>query len=734
MAFDTSIAVFRWSPFDAELMEIARFTTAYQPLLMTYIGPKSSSTSAAEQIHQPQVLVFTNDEFAVTCLSYPDLTVKWKTKFPGLSRSAHEFAGILSIAEHAMVADYTALYKGDVGAIFLTLRFDYERDVAQAQGSDEADMSETLKEEVRNGGEAPETKLDATMQGGMERDDRYTLEFLTQPSFYALDLTTGTIRWRNTAKDDHSRLSLHDADADAYGDEDQEEMSQTAHDYRRHLAERAIHFEEGNWRIWKDDLIELALPHQWYTTRHTSLSPVRFAVNQDELASRRGRRNVPGFSIDFEDPYHYLAHTYLRKNGPSSNNVLLYEHSDGITVIHLYTGRILTRLSLPPYRTYADANGDATINSVIVDEDNGLLHMSTLYEEYNTVNHSQVYTVKLPVPNSLSRLHRDAAPARLEFSPPLLLSASTRFSAAGTTSKIRSPTSGFKAVLGKTLSQILPDIDHQVIPDKAYFIMFMNSEGMLYCVRSDTGEVQWVVETPVGWADLQALRSAIYSGFGRIVTEKGNLGGHVGQDVRTGAADGTNDMNGAEKINRIRADKYIVGSRRRSSKDDNTANVVREEREMQSKRLSAHLLPFSIDAKDTHPTGIMAVTPAGLVLVAPDGAILARQITHMPSVSKTTLPIVADINNDGRNDLIIVTHRSYHFFFLMSGKSHVYPLLVTLFLLALVGVVINKFIDSRSVKHEITSAIENLDVTSPASAEAAATRVYEPPVAFLKAE
>lgn len=702
-------------------MEVARHDTKFQPLLMTYIGPKKATTGAAADFKKPLLLVLTDEEFAVTCLSYPDLTVKWKAKLPGMSRYSLEFSDLLAVSEHAMVADYTALYKGDVGAVFVTLRFGYGTDVADLQGEGDGNGRETLKEEVVATGESPNTKLDTSLKGDLEKEEQLTLEYLTEPSFFAFDLTTGAIRWRNTARDMHSRLSLHDVDADAYGDADQEEMSQTAHDYRRHLAERSSHFEEGNWRIWKDDLVDLALPHQWYTTRHTSLLPQRFAVNKDELATRRGRREVPGLAVDFEDPYHYLTHTYQRPSGPSSNNVLLYEHSDGITVIHLYTGRILTRLSLAPYRTHADANGDSTINSVFIDEEKGTLHMSTQYEEFGTVTHSQEYTVKLPLPNDLSKIHQESTPSKLEFSHPLLLPASTRFSAAGTTSKIRSSTASFNGIIGKTLSQILPDIDHQVIPDKAYFMIFLNSEGMMYCVRSDTGEIQWVVETPTGWSDLQALRSAIHGGFskaGRIAEE---TLGHVGQEVRTG-------MNGGDAGNTAQRAATPIQPRGK-------ALSKKEEQERLDKRLGAHLIPFAIDAKETHPTGILAITPVGLVLVAPDGSILARQVAHMPSVSKTTLPIVADVNNDGRNDIIIVTHRAYQFFYLSSGKSHVYPLLVTCFLLALIAVAVNKAFDHRRIQHELSNAIESLDGPTSASAEAA-NRGASAPVDFmtLKAE
>lgn len=719
MAFDTSVAAFRWSTFDQDIMELARFETDYQPLLMTYIGPKKSTTGASASTKTPLLLVLTDEEFAVTCLSYPDLRVKWKTKLPGMARYSREFSDMLAVSEHAMVADYSALYKGDVGAVFVTLRFGFDSDVAQVQGSGDADVRQELKEEVTAGGEAPNAKLDATLKGGLETEEQNTVEYLTQPSFFAFDLMTGALRWRNTARDMHARRSLHDVDADAYGDSDQEEMSQTAHDYRRHLAERSSHFEEGNWRIWKADLVDLGLPHQWYTTRHTSLIPERFAVNKDELSTRRGRREVPGFVVDFEDPYHYLSHTYQRASSPSANNVLLYEHSDGITVIHLYTGSILTRLSLPPYRTYADANGDTTINSVVIDEEKGTLHMSTLYEEFKSLNHSQVYTVKLPLPIDLPRLHRDSVPSRLEFSPPLLLPASTRFSAAGTTSKIRASSSF--SVLGKTLSQILPDVDHQMIPDKAYFMIFLNSEGMMYCVRSDTGEVQWVTDTPTGWGSLQALRSAIHEGFqakGRIVDELNKATMHVGKEVRTGTNGGTETVP-------IDTKKNDGGARMGSSMSK------KDHRERLDKRLGAHLLPFAIDSKETHPTGILAITPAGVVLVSPDGSILARQVAHMPSVSKTTLPIVADVNNDGRNDVIIVTHRAYQIFYLSSGKSHVYPLLVTCFLFALLAVVANKVIDARSVKREISEAIDGIDIASSASAEAASRGDDRAQLAFL---
>lgn len=738
MAFDRYIAVFRWSTLDQSLVEYTRYDTSFQPLLMTYIGPKKPVAGVLAEMKPPMVIILTKEDFQVTCLSYPELEVRWTTPLPSVAWKARDLESILGVAEHAMVADYTALYKGDDGAVFVTLRFGYQSDITQSQGLG-ADFNDVKvdQETMKTGDKANKKKdvaVDPDLQGQFDKADQRTVEFLTEPMFYALDLMTGKIRWKTTAQDLHSRQSLHDADADAYGDDDQEEMSQTAHDYRRHIAERATHFGEGNWRIWKPDLIERALPHQWYTMRHTSLIPERFAVNKDEANARRGRRNVPGFATgEFEDPYHYLSRTYQHASAKSSNNVLLYEHSGGITVIHLYTGRVLTRLQLPPFRTYADANGDYSINSVLINEEAATVHMSTMFEEFRTVNHSQVYTAKLPVVGpALQRIHGDAAPDAAEFAPPLLIRSNTRFSAAGTTSRVRSQYSTTANALGKTIAQILPDLDNEAIPEKAYFMIFLNSFGTMYCMRSDNGELQWAIDTNSGWASLQSIRSAIFSGFSgkireAVETEAKRDEIKLAEQSKTAYTTGNADMKGRHELKNQR-----LKAKNRGNENDPLL-AAQEAQSRGDKRLSAHLMPFSIDSKETHPAGFLAVTPTGIVLVAPDGNILAHYAEHLPSVSKTTLPIVADINNDGRNDIIIATHRAYHIYTLTSGKSHVYPLLVACFLLILVGVAIFKVIDARAIRKEIGEALGNEDRTAFASAEVA-FRTTDQPVQFLKAE
>jgi hypothetical protein len=689
LSFDRSIALFQWSGIENDLLELARFQTATQPILMTYIGPEKPQSGVLAEMRKPLVLILTAENFNVTCLSYPELKPLWSTRLPGIARFVRDFDH-LALAEHDMVADYTALYKGDVGAVFVTIRFDSEFDVAQTQGSSSSTVNnlDVVEEKVllngknRDGGDKREntgtgqnTQFDPELAGIMDKQEQMEIEYVTRPSFFALDLLTGHMRWRNTARDEHSRLSLHDVDVDANGDDDQEEMSQTAHDYRRHLAEKSQHFEEGNWRVWKDELIEYGLPHQWYTTRHTSLTPVRFSATQDEAAERRGRRQAKQTTADFEDPYRYLHNTYQHALPKSANNVLLYEHSQGITVIHLYTGRILTRLPLPPFRTYADANGDQTINSFVIDEQTGTVHVSTLYEEAGTIDHSRVYTSKLPGASaSLVKLHRDGSSPSVEFVPPLLLPASTRFS---------NPGASYNGALGQSLAQILPDLDLNPIPDKAYYMIFLNSQGYMYCMRTDTGDVQWVVETDAAWAGLQALRSAIYGGFKQRVNairnEVRERTEQKRQDARVDAAEVKGDIHARRKF----------GKGRRPKED------LEEDKTRLDKRLSAILLPFSIEAKETHPTGVLAVTPAGLVLVGPDGSILAREVTHLPTVSKTTLPVIADFTNDGRNDIILATHRGYHLYVLETGKSHVYPLLVACFLLCLLIIAGLKIIETR---------------------------------------
>jgi len=697
LAFDRSIALFQWSAALNELVEVKRFHTASQPLLMTYIGPKKPSSGILGDAQRPLLLILTSDNYNVTCLSFPGLEPVWSSRVPGMARHVREFDS-LALADHAMVADYTGLYKGDVGAVFLTLRFDSQYDVSQTLGSSdyEANNLQVAQETVQAGsatrGQEVNSETDTragTARLEVDRSEQRAFEYVTHVSFFAFDLTTGKLRWRNTARDDHSRLSLHDVDVDAYMDADQEEMSQSAHDYRRHVAERAQHFEEGNWRIWKEDLIELALPHQWYTTRHTSLTPVRFSVNQEEAKDRRGRRKIASLSsTDFEDPYHYMSHHYQRSSKRSPNNVLLYENSDGITVVHLYTGKVLTRLPLPAFRTYADANGDLTINSVVIDEEHGLLHMSTLYEEERTLSQSQVYTSKLPsFTPSLARLHTDSAssPIHTEFVPPLLLPATTQFSAPG---------ASYSGIVGKVLNQILPDVNHQLIPDKAYYMVLLNSQGYMYCVRSDTGEVQWMIETDTGWAGLQAVRSAIYGGFQDQL--------HVVKQ--------TAQQKQKQQEEQHAKKKFVKGRRGQIE--------LAEEQTKLDKKLSALLLPYSIESKDTHPTGILAVSPIGLVLVSPDGNILAREVTQLPAVSKTTLPVIADFTNDGRNDLIVATHRGYHFYVLNTGKSHIYPLLVACFLLVLIIIVFFKVIEARRSQKEAQRASASVSRIVDATASA----------------
>lgn len=112
------------------------------------------------------------------------------------------------------------------------------------------------------------------------------------------------------------------------------------------------------------------LPHNWVNRYSTKLNFAHFEKQH------MGKRENAWHKKEKPLGNHYLSGIYsLSKNLKFSHsesehdivpNVIVAHLKDGIEVIHFWSGRPLTHLSLPAGPLYMDINGDGTIDTLRV--------------------------------------------------------------------------------------------------------------------------------------------------------------------------------------------------------------------------------------------------------------------------------------------------------------------------------------------------------------------------------
>lgn len=115
------------------------------------------------------------------------------------------------------------------------------------------------------------------------------------------------------------------------------------------------------------------LPHTWHGLWDTHLSVTHFAKGEsvspvakcallDLLKPAHSHiRSVRTFEPERSD------NSALAINGKA--NVIVAHSSAGIEVLHIHSGKTLTRICLEPYVAHADFTADFTVESLILDDE-----------------------------------------------------------------------------------------------------------------------------------------------------------------------------------------------------------------------------------------------------------------------------------------------------------------------------------------------------------------------------
>mmetsp|Transcript_14161 Transcript_14161/g.36136 ORF Transcript_14161/g.36136 Transcript_14161/m.36136 type:complete len:804 (-) Transcript_14161:73-2484(-) len=204
-------------------------------------------------------------------------------------------------------------------------------------------------------------------------------------SYYAMDGRTGARRWQHE-EEDFQPDSAHKHEREEHSDEQEQHTGKRAeqqnrkekqkepqqsimqamlagrafdydthpdlspsHHHKLHLLAQThgAHLGEVSWQEYRRSLFS-ALPSGWTSEKDTRLQLAHF-----ERKRHRGQEDDPSDeeNISFDQ-------------ATKKPNVVLAFLKDGIEVVHLYTGRTLTRLPLRPQKLSLDLNGDGLLDQV----------------------------------------------------------------------------------------------------------------------------------------------------------------------------------------------------------------------------------------------------------------------------------------------------------------------------------------------------------------------------------
>jgi hypothetical protein len=214
-----------------------------------------------------------------------------------------------------------------------------------------ADFAEALQGRILRPGRMKGT-VTSDDERDMEEDHAETLA--TDPihferdahfSYYAFEGLTGDTRWR------HDSTSF---------------VEESAGSSILRPQHESLHSGEMDWRVFRQSLLETALPHQWEGGRaatHMTIAHVEKtrtgALRQSEIESHRIKSNffVRDSPLGSLRPHSDSEHV-------ANPNAIVVHLRDGIELLHLYSGRPLCRLTLKAGEVHVDMNGDGVIDHV----------------------------------------------------------------------------------------------------------------------------------------------------------------------------------------------------------------------------------------------------------------------------------------------------------------------------------------------------------------------------------
>ena len=363
-----------------------------------HLTPPSPEHSAGS--HKGVVVVVTAS-WHVLCFDH-NLKLMWENSLQ------EEFPRHARVREVAVLVSNATMYKGDKGSVIVGGRVEL---------GDIADEEDPLKEELLDEGmmgrhrggrrmapeeiDAHEIGADAHRTGTPPPEKGHNpgrVDRSRHFNYYAFEGATGTMRWKHESEDFHRNV------------EAMAEQLVPQHNYR--LDANSIsghHYGEVACRDFRESVVMSGLPHQWREREDTRLQLAHFrhhrpakGVRAKKVGSglgggggRGGRGGVKGAEhatnplarvlghtahavgkgtkvvgggngmpvtagdgagggVNVAHPHMLPAHVARARLAP---NVIVAHQEEGIEVLHLYSGRTLCKMLLPPPGLHADVNG-----------------------------------------------------------------------------------------------------------------------------------------------------------------------------------------------------------------------------------------------------------------------------------------------------------------------------------------------------------------------------------------
>ncbi|PRP81618.1 FG-GAP repeat-containing protein [Planoprotostelium fungivorum] len=166
-------------------------------------------------------------------------------------------------------------------------------------------------------------------QGGHVIYDGESVE-LNHFSYFGFDAKTGHLRWKHEENDFKSTDNTDEASPE--------------HGYKLHVVTNR-HLGEVDWKKFGADVLAHT-PHQWNGPMDTTFTSARFEQRRKMGKDRDMMEVVKGV-----------------EKRERRDNVIVVHNSDGMEVIHLYSGRMVCKLKLDR-GLFTDINGDGIIDQI----------------------------------------------------------------------------------------------------------------------------------------------------------------------------------------------------------------------------------------------------------------------------------------------------------------------------------------------------------------------------------
>jgi hypothetical protein len=320
-----------------------------------------------------QVIAVVTSGWRVLCFDH-QAKLLWE------SRVVDAFPPGLVLSEVSVVVSPTPLRTGDRGSVFVGGRLSS----SATQGETTGTVAGGGHEHGQMGTRDDDHQNDTFATASNEAD--FTNSAFTQPhmSYVAFDAGTGKIRWEHRNNDfrpSEEEVSSGDEDVSpsrlgAHPKHDYDNLFLPRHSFQRHVVSSVGH-GEVDWRVFGRDVLR-HLPHAWQRRDDTTITMAHFdRHDRGEPPVRRGSAR-PSFGQGWSsklganrmESLSLGAVPHVELEHVSNPNVLVVHHRRGIEIVHAYTGRTLSQLPLEAEQDdesasiFADIIGDGSVDRV----------------------------------------------------------------------------------------------------------------------------------------------------------------------------------------------------------------------------------------------------------------------------------------------------------------------------------------------------------------------------------